>query len=175
MKNKKAQIDQLGGLITGVVAIGILLVIGFLIFSQTKDVGISVGTDVSIRANKTFTVDQFSYISPCVSDDEAMTVTRVINGSNATGQGIVLTSGNYTISGGHINVSDDGLDAGNGVSLLGTTIQLDYSCSPADYAYNSTTIVQNATQDIPGWIAIIVVTVIGALLVGLVTLFRKGQ
>ena len=32
--------------------------------------------------------------------------------------------------------------------------------------------VQQATDDIPGWLPIIVVTVIGALLIGLVALFR---
>lgn len=33
--------------------------------------------------------------------------------------------------------------------------------------------VQNAMNDIPGWLGIIVITVIGALLIGLVALFRR--
>ena len=33
--------------------------------------------------------------------------------------------------------------------------------------------VQNATADIPTWLPIIVITVIGALLIGLVSLFRR--
>lgn len=33
--------------------------------------------------------------------------------------------------------------------------------------------VQNATSDIPGWLPIIVITVIGALLLGLVQYFRS--
>jgi len=32
--------------------------------------------------------------------------------------------------------------------------------------------VQNAMQDIPGWLPIIVITIIGALLIGLVSYFR---
>lgn len=32
--------------------------------------------------------------------------------------------------------------------------------------------VQNAMQDIPGWLPIIVITIIGALLIGLVAFFR---
>jgi len=34
--------------------------------------------------------------------------------------------------------------------------------------------VQNAMQDIPGWLPIIVITIIGALLIGLVAYFRGG-
>ena len=41
------------------------------------------------------------------------------------------------------------------------------------YAYNATGTVQYATQDIPGWIPIIVVVVIGALLIGLVSFLRN--
>lgn len=40
--------------------------------------------------------------------------------------------------------------------------------------YNATGEVQNAMADIPGWLGIIVITVIGALLIGLVSIFRKG-
>ena len=39
------------------------------------------------------------------------------------------------------------------------------------YAYNATEDVQNAMADIPGWLPIIVITVIGALLLGLVANF----
>ena len=41
-------------------------------------------------------------------------------------------------------------------------------------AFNGTSDVQNAMQDIPGWLPIIVVTVIGALLLGLVRFFRTA-
>ena len=40
------------------------------------------------------------------------------------------------------------------------------------YATNSTTEVQRAMNDIPGWLPIIVITVIGALLLALVAYFR---
>jgi len=39
-------------------------------------------------------------------------------------------------------------------------------------AYNATSDVQNAMADIPGWLPIIVITVIGAALIGLVSMFR---
>lgn len=31
----------------------------------------------------------------------------------------------------------------------------------------------NATSDIPGWLPIIVITIIGALLIGLISIFRR--
>lgn len=40
-------------------------------------------------------------------------------------------------------------------------------------AWNATSTTQNAIGDIPGWLPIIVITVIGALLIGLVTRFRR--
>lgn len=33
---------------------------------------------------------------------------------------------------------------------------------------------QNATSDIPGWVPLVVIAVIGAILLGLVALFRRG-
>ena len=44
---------------------------------------------------------------------------------------------------------------------------------PKSYTYNATNDVQNALADIPGWLPIIIVTIIGALLIGLVGMFRR--
>ena len=41
------------------------------------------------------------------------------------------------------------------------------------YGYNATGDVINAMEDIPGWLPIIVVVVIGALLIGLVSFLRR--
>lgn len=46
------------------------------------------------------------------------------------------------------------------------------SCNSS--ACNGTRDTINAIQDIPGWLPIIVITVIGALLIGLVSRFRGG-
>ena len=40
-------------------------------------------------------------------------------------------------------------------------------------AYNATWEVAAALEDIPGWLPIIVITVIGAALIGLVSMFRR--
>jgi len=45
--------------------------------------------------------------------------------------------------------------------------------STFSYGYNASQDVTNAMADIPGWLPIIVVVVIGALLIGLVSFLRK--
>jgi len=92
---KKGQVDALMPLITAMVVIGIVLVVGFLIFAQ-------VGSQV-------WTIDGLS-------------------------------------------------EASNDTS----------------YGYNATMAVTEAINDIPGWLPIIIVVVIGALLIGLVS-FLRGQ
>ena len=87
--NKKGQIDQLQPLIVALIVIGIVLVVGFLIFAEVQD------------------------------------QTEDIEG--------------------------------------GTT----------GYGYNATRDVTAAMEDIPGWLPIIVVVVIGALLIGLVSFLRR--
>jgi len=39
--------------------------------------------------------------------------------------------------------------------------------------YNATTVLQGAVDDIPGWVPLIVIASIGAILLGLVALFRR--
>ena len=50
----------------------------------------------------------------------------------------------------------------------GTTLSTD------SFAWNGTAEVQGAMSDIPGWLPIIIVAVIGAALLGLVSLFRTS-
>jgi len=47
------------------------------------------------------------------------------------------------------------------------------SAGIGSYGYNATQDVTNAMADIPGWLPIIVVVVIGALLIGLVGFLRR--
>ena len=44
----------------------------------------------------------------------------------------------------------------------------------SSHACNATREVQEALDDIPGWLPIIVITVIGVILLGLVSLFRRS-
>ena len=50
----------------------------------------------------------------------------------------------------------------------------DSSGIQSSIGWNSTSEVQEAMSDIPGWLPIIVITVIGALLIGLVAFFRSS-
>jgi len=93
--NNKGQVDALQPLIISLVVIGIVLVVGFLIFAEVQDQIVDID-----------------------SVDETNTST--------------------------------------------------YS-----YGYNASQSVQSATEGIPGWLPIIVVVVIGALLIGLVSFLRK--
>ena len=92
--NNKGQIDALQPLITALVVIGIVLVVGFLIFAQVKD--------------QIYEIDSLT-------------------------------------------------EASNDTS----------------YGYNATMEITGAMEDIPGWLPIIVVVVIGALLIGLVSFLRR--
>jgi len=42
-------------------------------------------------------------------------------------------------------------------------------------ATGALTTLQSAADDIPGWVPLVVIAVIGAILLGLVALFRRGQ
>ncbi len=95
--NKKAQIQQLQALIIPLIGVGIVLVIGFLIFAQVKQ---------SIQS---------------------------IEGINSSGQD---SEGNFS-----------------------------------SHAFNSTSKVQDAVSTIPEFLSIIVITVIGIVLLGLVASF----
>lgn len=43
----------------------------------------------------------------------------------------------------------------------------------ASHAFNATVSVQEATSDVPGWLPIVVITVIGGVLLALVRIFRN--
>ena len=98
MKNKKGAIEGLMALIVPLVAIAIVLAVGFLIMAEAKD------------------------------------QIKQIQGLNSSGDSASHPGGTY--------------------------------------AWNGTDTTINAMSDIPGWIPIIVITVIGALLIGLVANFR---
>ena len=84
------------------------------------------------------------------------------------GIGIVLVIGFLIMS----EVKDQSAST-DSVYATNCTLTTDGTMFPSS-ACNATTDVQIAMQDIPGWLPIIVITVIGALLLSLVAVFR-GQ
>ena len=167
MKNKKAQIEQLQGLVIALIVIAIILVVGFLIFDQTKD------QVVSLISATTITNESYSYANNTLvhlthSSHSAHGSVACSAVYNDTTRLVPITSGNYTCDHNGLIITDTGAHAN-----WSSTMYVDYTYKAADYAYNASSKVQNATQDIPGWLPIIVITVIGALLLGLVAMFRR--
>ncbi len=162
---KKAQIEQLQGLIIALVIIGMVLVVGFLIFAQTKD------QVVDMISTSTATNESFTYANATLtalthsSGSVELTCSALYNDTANT---VTIGSGNYTCTTGGITVTD-----ADGTLGFPATMYVTYTYKTADYAYNASSEVQNATQDIPGWLPIIVVVVIGALLIGLVSFLRR--
>ena len=82
------------------------------------------------------------------------------------GIGIVLVVGFLIIA-----EAQDQLKTIQGLNSTGDTATHPRGTS----AWNATEDIQNAISDVPGWLPIIVITVIGAILLGLVTMFRARK
>lgn len=163
---KKAQMEQLQGLVLALIVIGMVLVIGFLIFSQTKE------QVVSMIDTSTITNESYSYTNN--------TLVHLTHSSHSAHESVACsavyndTTRLQTIAAARYTCNHDGLIvASNNESDFSSTLYVDYTYKAADYAYNASNEVQNATQSIPGWLPIIVVVVIGALLIGLVSFLRQ--
>lgn len=86
---------------------------------------------------------------------------------NDTANAVAVSTARYTCNNAGLIVDDVG------TYTYASTLYVTYTYKTADYAYNASSDVQNATQDIPGWLPIIIVVVIGALLIGLVSFLRN--
>lgn len=75
--------------------------------------------------------------------------------------GIVLTVGFLIVAEGKSQIAD--IDAAT-IPNMGP--------GNGSYGYNASMQVESALSDIPGWLPIIVITMIGALLIGLVSFFK---
>jgi len=59
------------------------------------------------------------------------------------------------------------------ISIEGLTV--DSAAYNASEAVNATNTLTDAVADIPGWVPLIVIAVIGSILLGLVSLFKRGR
>ncbi len=165
MRTKKSQVEALFPLIVSLIGVGIVLVVGFLIFAEAKTQVVELIPSNSVENEAITFSTNTSYIALSNSANAVeLTCSQLINGSG----GEIIGAGNYTCLAGSgiliTNESGVGIDA---------DLFVNYTHKQASRAYNATSDVQNATQDIPGWLSIIVITVIGALLIGLVQYFRR--
>ena len=164
--NKKGQIDEIGQLIVALVAISIILAVGFLIFAQTKDVVLDkISASTIINETVAGSDNTSSAYIPLAKSPSALTLGcgAVYNGSGPT----LISPSLYTCTPGL------GINMTGPQNWSGHNLNVTYSYKLADVAYNATGEVQNATQSIPGWLPIIVITLIGAILIGLVSMFRN--
>ena len=166
MKYKKAQIEQLQGLVIALIIIGMVLVVGFLIFAQTKDQVVNM-ISTSTATNESYSYTNNTLVALTYSANSAAGTVACTAVYNDTANAEVVPTGYYTCNNAGLIVTD------NGTSAIESTLYVTYTYKTADYAYNASNTVQNATQDIPGWLPIIVVVVIGALLIGLVSFLRN--
>ena len=64
-------------------------------------------------------------------------------------------------------------NATSSTCCLADTNCLEENLSVTSLAYNATGTLTEATATIPGWVSIIIITVIGALLIGMVKMFKR--
>ena len=166
MKYKKAQIEQLQGLIVALIVVGMVLVVGFLIFAGTKEQVVDMIT-TGTATNESYSYTNNTLAALTYSPTAAAGTVACTAVYNDTANAVTIGSGNYTCNNAGLIV------AAVGPLGIPATIYVTYTYKTADYAYNASNTVQNATQDIPGWLPIIIVVVIGALLIGLVSFLRR--
>lgn len=174
--NKKAQsaIDGLQNLIVPLVAVGIVLIVAFLIFAETRTQTIEQGIDTATYVNETVTIVNNTEVALTHGPASmSLTCTAVFNNSLTGTASTLLDAANYTCTRRGITMVI--ADPGAPINLSANGVSVSYTIVNTSLAFNATEEVQNATQDIPGWLPIIVITVIGALLLGLVAMFRKGR
>lgn len=162
---KKAQIEQLQGLIVTLVIIAVVLVVGFLIFAETKDQVVEL-ISTSMATNESYTYANATLTALTHSPGTVTLSCTALY--NDTANAVTIASGNYTCGPSGITVTD-----ADGTLGFPATMYVTYTYKTADYAYNASNKVQNSTQDIPGWLPIIIVVVVGALLIGLGSFLRK--
>lgn len=155
-------IDSLKNLVVPLVGVGIIVVIGLLIFSESKTVTIRQASSTNVT-NEEVALSALSQTTALAYSTHAieLSCTEI---RNASVTGTVL-SANYTCDTSGINVTQN-------MTIQGT-VYVDYTYKNTTSAYKGISSTQNATQDIPGWLAIIVIVIIGGVLISLISYFRK--
>lgn len=162
MKYKKAQLEQLQGIILVLIVTGILLVVGFLIFAETQE------QVIDLMTTSTATNESYAYVDSTLAALTHSPGAVTLSCSalyNDTANTVVIGSGNYTCNVSGLKVVAD--------QTFNETLFVTYTYKTADYAYNASSEVTGATEDVPGWLPIIVVVLIGAVLIGLVSFLRR--
>ena len=172
LKNKKGIVEQLHPLIIALTTIVIILTVGFLIMDEGKSV-VKDKINSATSTNESVTYPGANTVVALTNSPASIELScGAVYVANSSGSNYLVGSGNYTCNQTGIyfqNGTIGGEDGGDTNAVWNVT----YTYKLGDYAWNATRDTQNATQDIPTWLPIIVITVIGSLLIGLVSLFRR--
>ena len=168
MKKKGQAISGVQSLIAPLVGIGIILAIGFLILAQVKTQAVDQGVSTN-TINESVTGASINTYKALTHSTHAMAVNclAVWNSTNNVTQYAKLPTTGYTCDVHGLNVSDAGANF--------TLFYVTYTYKNMTSAWNGTGVTQGAMADIPGWLPIIIVTVIGAILLMLVAMFRRSS
>ncbi len=181
MDKKGQMFDQMAGLAIGTLTVAVILVVALLVLAEGKDQAIDKAASISFtNSTESITINQTTALEGSCVNERSLSVTEVFNGTQGNGTRddtngfdalVLLSAGNYTITNNGINISDGFLGAG--VGSLVTSVNISFTCVSKSKAYNATVTMQNATSDIPAWVPLIILAAIGAMLLGIVQLFRN--
>ena len=167
--NKKAEMDDIKGLIMMVVIAAVVLAIGLVVMGEFKTAtGEAINPIKVTNITLGLSLDAYVDLPGCIPTDTAA-VNQLYNwsGTNDDGQIILLQEGNYTILLNRINISKAGVGGtGQGVGINGTDVNITYTCKHPSGAYNVTG--ANITQlaKFPSWIGIIIVVALAMITLG---------
>jgi len=171
MRRKKGQVlDNLGGIGIGIASLAITLTIAFLIMTQGKTQVVDIAATVT-NTNESILSWTNNTQFQIATSMGGFNVIGLSNGSSRSGE-IVSTDCYTTTSLGLMTIITE-IDGALNCGAVNESLNITYSHKPMDIAYNGTTSLQNATDDIPGWVPLIVIAIIGGILLSLVALFRR--
>ena len=166
--NRKGQANfqNFFGLATGVAALAIILTVAFLILAEGRSTSADNVATFTISnesvAGWSSNVTRAAFGSTGEVIPSTVACTAVWNGSTLVG------SGNYTCNdGGILFVGANNSPTWNYTALVS------YTAKNKSRAWNGTATMTNATQDVPGWVPLIIIAVIGATLLGIVSVLRR--
>ena len=169
-RNKKGQVMQnLGLLAVGIAALVIILAVTFLVMAQIKTQAVTQGIDTVYFDNATIAGwtnnTGFSLGGTCMGMSNCTLY-------NDTAQTVAVPNASYSCAMSGDTQPQVTVLNFSGENLAGT-VYLDWTCVSRSNAFNSTLDLTNATATIPGWIPLIILVIIGGVILGLVSAFKR--
>jgi hypothetical protein len=151
---KKAQVNKLTSFALTLVVFAIVLAIGLSILTRMRDSQRSIGS--AFDSNNTFTPLNATSVTFAVGNALTCTGAAIVNNS-----GTDVTS-SFTVSGCYATLKD--------VSQNNTAMTANYTFSYYEYSasYNASASNISAMGEIPGWVPVIIVAIIGGIVLFLI-------